>query len=128
MGPELPPHHCKGYPRAREGNSLTWLLPAAIWCLDDRVQLPQIKAVPRPQTAGGYSGTGQGIKGVRLTDALTALCHGRPAEASVLAQDVHIWMQQRCPLPSSTFEAQCWLTFSPPPNLFQFYILTCLWK
>lgn len=85
MGPELPSHHCKGYPRAGEGNSLTWLLPAAIWCLDDRVQLPQIKAVPWPQTAGGYSGNGQGIKGVRLTDAPTVLCHSRPAEASVFS-------------------------------------------
>lgn len=79
MGPELPSHHCKGYRRAGEGNGLTWLLPAAIWCLNDCVQLPQIKAVPQSQTAGGYTGTGQGIKGVSPTDAPTVLCHSHSA-------------------------------------------------
>lgn len=76
VAPELPSHLCKGYPRAGEGSGLTWLLPAAIWFLNDCVQLPQIKAVPRPQTAGGYPGIGQGIKGAHPTDAPTALSHG----------------------------------------------------
>lgn len=75
VAPEFP-SLCKGYPRAAEGAGLTWLLPAAIWFLNDCVQLPQIKAVPRPQTAGGYSGIGQGIKGVHLTDASNGLCCG----------------------------------------------------
>lgn len=85
MGSELPSHHCKGYPRAGEGYGLSWLLPAAIWCLYDHVQLPQIMAVPQPQAAGGYTGPGQGIKGVHPTDALTVLLHGRSAEASVFS-------------------------------------------
>lgn len=126
MGPELPSHQGKGYPRAGEGNGLTWLLPAAIWCLDDHVQLPQIKAVPRPQTARGYTGTGQRIKGVRPTDAPTVLCHSHSASASVLCtfgynKGVH------CSAVLLRLK-KCWLTFFPPPNLFQFYILTCLWK
>ena len=80
MGPELLSDHCKGYPRAREDNGLTWLLPDAIWCLNDRVQLPQIKAVPWPQTAGGYTGTGRESKEcVRLTPRLYS------AEASVFS-------------------------------------------
>lgn len=114
MGPELPSHHCKGYSRAAEGNGLTWLLPAAIWCLDDHVHLPQIKAVPQPQTAGGYTGTGQGTKGVCLTDVPTVLRHSHSAKPLYLTWVVRIWVQQRCPLPSSTFEAQkCQLTFPP---------------
>lgn len=85
MGPEPPSHRRKGYPRAGEGYGLTWLLPAAIWCLYDHVQLPQITAVPQPQAAGGYTGPGQGIKGAHPTDALTVLLHGRSAKALYLA-------------------------------------------
>lgn len=85
VGSELPSHHCKGYPRAGEGYGLSWLLPAAIWCLYDHVQLPQIMAVPQPQAAGGCTGPGQGIKGVHPTDTLTVLLHGRSAEASVFS-------------------------------------------